>query len=181
MSEEIRTKVKVEIMGQEFRFISKPETPVEYIHQIAGYVDSQMQKLSRQQPSLDIPRVAVLAAVNIADEYFRMRAEAERSADRVEDRITALEQKLREAERGLAAAEDEKANLLAQLETQRAKEKELLNELVSMKEQSVIMKQAVQEESDLREAYRKLEEEYRKLQSEFNDWLDMVDHERAGH
>jgi cell division protein ZapA (FtsZ GTPase activity inhibitor) len=173
--------VKVEIMGQEYRFISKPETPAEYIHQIAGYVDSQMRKLSRQQPTLDIPRIAVLTAVNIADEYFRLRAEAERSADRVEERIAALEQQLGEAERRLAESEKEKAALAAELEQQREKERALADELAWIKEQSARMSQAAQEESDLREAYRKLEEEYRKLQNEFNEWLDMVDLDRAGH
>lgn len=183
MSEEqqSKTRVKVDIMGKEYRFISGEHTPIEYIHKVAGYVDSQMRKINKHQPSLDTPRLAVLAAVNIADEYFKVRTEQDRKTGSAEDRIQGLEEKQSDYERTIAHMEREKKELLQKLEKQQVKEQELLDELVAVKEQHAQTKKDANSEDEWKEDYRKLQDEYRKLQTEFNDWLNMVEQDRRDH
>lgn len=61
-------KVNVKIFGQEYT-ISGEQTR-EHIIKVADYVDSKMNKLSKIIPSGPVASLAVLSAVNIADEYF---------------------------------------------------------------------------------------------------------------
>jgi cell division protein ZapA len=44
---------------------------------VAGLVDDKMREIAAGNPRLDLNRLAVLAAVNIADEYMRLREEYE--------------------------------------------------------------------------------------------------------
>ena len=63
--------VTVEIMGQRFQIRSTLD--VGHIHQLASYVDDQIQTASEHSTGGDAVRIAVLAAMNIADDYFRCR------------------------------------------------------------------------------------------------------------
>ncbi len=62
--------VTVEIMGQ--RYPIRSSLDPEYIARLAQYVDDKIQSAAAQSPS-DSVRLAVLAALNIADEYFRLQ------------------------------------------------------------------------------------------------------------
>jgi cell division protein ZapA len=44
-----------------------------YVEQLAAYVDEKMREVSRGSGAVDSVRIAVLAALNIADECFRER------------------------------------------------------------------------------------------------------------
>ena len=63
--------VTVEIMGQ--RFSIRSSLDVEYINRLASYVDHKIQLAAEHSTGGDTVRIAVLAAMNIADEYFRSR------------------------------------------------------------------------------------------------------------
>ena len=63
--------VTVEIMGQ--RFLIRSSLDIEYIHRLASYVDHKIQAATEHSTGGDTVRIAVLAAMNIADEYFRSR------------------------------------------------------------------------------------------------------------
>jgi cell division protein ZapA len=65
--------VTVEINGQ--RYPIRSHLDAEYIAQLAVYVDQKMQLAQRECPTGDTLRLAVLAALNIADEYFRIKDE----------------------------------------------------------------------------------------------------------
>ena len=67
--EEVRNKVNVKIYGQEFTISG--ELPRDQIIQIADYVDRKMQKLGESIPSCSLSSLAVLTAVNCADEYYK--------------------------------------------------------------------------------------------------------------
>ncbi|MDD2215423.1 MAG: cell division protein ZapA, partial [Eubacteriales bacterium] len=67
--EEVRNKVNVKIYGQEFTISG--ELPRDQIIQIADYVDRKMQKLEESIPSCSLSSLAVLTAVNCADEYYK--------------------------------------------------------------------------------------------------------------
>ena len=84
--------VTVEIHGQ--RYPIKSALDAAYIADLAAYVDEKMRLALKECPSGDTLKVAVLAALNIADELFRMR-EANRARDsQIAERASELEQLL---------------------------------------------------------------------------------------
>lgn len=74
-SEDGMKDTEVEIFGT--RFTIKGEADEEYVRQLARYVDDKMRTLSRKSPIYGAHRVAVLTALNIADELFRLRRHQE--------------------------------------------------------------------------------------------------------
>lgn len=81
--------VHVEIHGQ--RYPIRSGLDAAYVAELAAYVDGKMGLAARDCPAGDTLKVAVLAAINIADEYFRSRDELH---DRVADRAKELERML---------------------------------------------------------------------------------------
>ena len=61
----------VEIHGQ--RYAIRSHLDAAYVAELAAYVDGKMRLALRETPSGDTVKLAVLAAINIADEYFRAR------------------------------------------------------------------------------------------------------------
>ena len=71
--------VHVEIHGQRYPVRSSLEQS--YVTELAAYVDEKMRLANRECPTGDTLKIAVLAAVNIADEFFRARSEARDGQD----------------------------------------------------------------------------------------------------
>jgi cell division protein ZapA len=68
------TPVRVEIFDQPYNLRgSDPD----YIVKLAEYVDSKMRAVSEQTHTVDTARLAVLAALNIADEYHLLKRRLE--------------------------------------------------------------------------------------------------------
>lgn len=84
--------VQVEIFGQTYRVTAGAEPG--YVEQIAAHVDAEMKEVSRQAGAVDSLRVAVLAALNIADECFRLRARQAEAGHRLGERAARLAQEL---------------------------------------------------------------------------------------
>lgn len=70
-----KNKITIEIFGQHYTL--KGTASSNHIRLVAGYVDDKMSQLAESNPRLDGRKVAVLTAVNIADEYFRLKEEYE--------------------------------------------------------------------------------------------------------
>ena len=66
-----RTKTTVRINGHDY--VLAGEEPEEYMHEVAIYVDKKMSEIHRKYDKLSTSMVAVLAAVNIADELLKER------------------------------------------------------------------------------------------------------------
>jgi cell division protein ZapA len=81
--------VTVEIHGQQYPIRSGLDPA--YVAELAAYVDEKMRLASRESPAGDTLKLAVLAALNIADEYFRIVDEERRQNDQVASRAAALE------------------------------------------------------------------------------------------
>ncbi|MBZ5718972.1 MAG: cell division protein ZapA [Acidobacteriia bacterium] len=68
------SSVRVEIFDQGYNLRgSDPE----YILKLAEYVDSKMRAVAEQTHTVDTARLAVLAALNIADEYHLVKRKLE--------------------------------------------------------------------------------------------------------
>ena len=63
--------VTVDING--LRYPIRSHLDPAYVADLAAYVEQKMQLASRESPAGDTLKIAVLAALNIADEYFRAR------------------------------------------------------------------------------------------------------------
>jgi cell division protein ZapA len=84
--------ISVEIHGQRYPIRSSLEH--DYVLRLAAYVDQKIAAAAETTPSGDSLRLAVLAALNIADELFRIR-EATRARDsQIAERASELEQLL---------------------------------------------------------------------------------------
>ena len=62
--------------------------------ELAAYVEQKMQIASRESPAGDTLKIAVLAALNIADECFRARDEGSARRQTVSQRARELERLL---------------------------------------------------------------------------------------
>ena len=62
----VNGSVRVEIFDQVYNLRG---SDADYITQLAEYVDGKMRAVSQQTATVDSVRLAVLAALNIADEY----------------------------------------------------------------------------------------------------------------
>lgn len=83
MEREEPSRIRVDIFGQAYQI--RGDASADHILQVAKYVDRKMREIASLNPRLDLHRLAVLAAVNIADEYFRLREEYEELLRALED------------------------------------------------------------------------------------------------
>jgi cell division protein ZapA len=63
--------IPVEIHGQ--RYPIRSGLDPDYVARLAAYVDEKMRTAADSTPTGDTLRLAIIAALNIADEYFRCR------------------------------------------------------------------------------------------------------------
>ena len=81
--------VTVEIHGQQYPIRSGLDPA--YVAELAAYVDEKMRLAAHESPAGDTLKLAVLAALNIADEYFRILDDERWQNDQVANRAAALE------------------------------------------------------------------------------------------
>jgi cell division protein ZapA len=87
--------VHVEVQGQ--RYPIKTTLDPKYVQELAAYVDRKMGLATDASPSSDILGLAVLTALNIADELFRMRHQQLDEAGAFTERALALERMVDQA------------------------------------------------------------------------------------
>ena len=81
--------VTVEIRGQRYPIRSALEA--QYVAGLAAYVDEKMRAAAESTPAGDSLRLAVLAALNIADELFRCQDAQQVRRGALSERYEALE------------------------------------------------------------------------------------------
>jgi len=89
--------VRVEIFDQGYNLRG---TDPDYILKLAEYVDTKMRAVSQQTHTVDTARLAVLAALNIADEFHMLRRKMDGgttdSSSRTKQLLNALDEVLEE-------------------------------------------------------------------------------------
>jgi cell division protein ZapA len=103
MADESDRVVPVVIQGQ--RYPVRSSLAPAYVAELAAYVDEKMRLASEANETNDFLRVAVLAALNLADEIFRHRADRDDRAaeiltragdiERLVDEVLAADPRLR--------------------------------------------------------------------------------------
>jgi cell division protein ZapA len=96
--------VTVQIAGSEYKL--RAQATPEYTRECAEYVDRMIKEIRQQGGSLEVERVAILAALALTDQLFQARLEAEKKRTETVDVATTLvaeiERRLQQS--GLAAS-----------------------------------------------------------------------------
>jgi cell division protein ZapA len=87
--------VPVQILGQ--RYPIRSELDPRYVQELANYVDEKMRAVADQAAPGDSLRLAVVAALNLADEAFRARGADDARRQDLEARVAELERLLDQA------------------------------------------------------------------------------------
>ncbi len=112
ISTEEKSRIHVDIFGMQYKLVSNSSP--HYMKRVAELVDDRMKKVARLHPRLDSQRIAVLAAVQVADELLRQQQELQAAST--------------QATAGLRELETERDRLAKQLEEAAAREREQLAE-----------------------------------------------------
>ena len=93
--------IEIEIFGHAFR-IAAGDAPDDYIHRLASYVDERMKSIAETTKSASFNRMAILTALNIADDLLKLQDRYEAAsrtlADKTDDLLVLLDQHVRDSE-----------------------------------------------------------------------------------
>jgi len=84
----VKKTTEVSIMGQ--KFMVKSDSNDDYVDEVAQFVDQKINEVIQNTKSVASLNVAILAAMNIADEYFRFRRDRGEKFQTVEKKIQDL-------------------------------------------------------------------------------------------
>ncbi len=91
--------IRVLIYDQEY--FMRGDLNQEYIQKLAQYLDGKMRSIAERTRTVDTVRVAILAALNVADEYHQMKARYEESTQHMDQKVgeytNALDEILKDA------------------------------------------------------------------------------------
>ena len=93
MSED-KEGVTVDIFGHEYKI--RGDADPGYILEIAQYVDGKMKEVAHGVPAGSLTKIAILAALNIAEELFREKTEKQKVLQDVETSTRRMRRKLEE-------------------------------------------------------------------------------------
>ncbi|GAF16002.1 hypothetical protein JCM19046_406 [Bacillus sp. JCM 19046] len=70
-----KSRTTVRIQGQVYKVVSEEEPS--HVKEVAKYINQKMDELKKKNPYLDTTKLSVLTALNLADEYLKMKRERE--------------------------------------------------------------------------------------------------------
>jgi len=97
--------VHVEIFGQTYAV--KAGSDPGYVEKLAASVDEQMKDVSRASGAVDTVRIAVLAALNLADECVRLRRELEEARSKPRSARGSADERVKRLAQTLGSALEE--------------------------------------------------------------------------
>ena len=77
--------IKVVIFDQEYYI--RGDLDEAYIQKLGDFLDGKMRAIAGRTKTVDSLRIAVLAALNIADEFHQIKARYEEKTKRVDERV----------------------------------------------------------------------------------------------
>ncbi len=91
--------IRVTIYDQEY--FMRGDLDEAYIQKLAAYLDTKMRSIAERTRTVDSLRVAILAGLNIADEYHQLKLKYDESAGKIDEKVEAytrvLDQFLKDA------------------------------------------------------------------------------------
>jgi cell division protein ZapA len=89
------TKTAVEIFGSVYQVRGRDDTG--YLQSLADLVDRKMREVAQQAGTADTARIAILAALNLADELFRIQRRQEGERVEIREKVAELTEELNRA------------------------------------------------------------------------------------
>ena len=86
------TTTDVEIFGSTYHV--RGDKDPELLQELAGLVDGKMREIAQQVSTVDTAKIAILAALNIADELSQCRKQQEGERVEIQDKVTRLAERL---------------------------------------------------------------------------------------
>jgi len=99
--------IEIEIYGRLYKIRVKGDEDEKTISQLTSFVDQKMQEIAVKSKSNDPLKIAVLAALNIADEYFL----SQKKVDEMDDVIGRVEAAMEILEKRLISDDDASPNI----------------------------------------------------------------------
>jgi len=84
----LKRRAEVQIYGEHFTI--RTELPQELIEQIAHYVNGKMREVKGSAPIISTSTIAIMAALNIAEELFLLKVKTEEINGIIERKSTQL-------------------------------------------------------------------------------------------
>ena len=75
LSEQQKTRISVDIYGQTYKMVGSETTG--HMRLVASMVDDKMREIHAHNSQLDIPKLAVLTAVNAVNDYIKVKEQLE--------------------------------------------------------------------------------------------------------
>ena len=165
-------KVSVRIYGQEY--VISGDKSQEHMIRVAAYVDNKMSELGSLFKKSPVSALAVLSAVNIADEYFTVMQKIDESKitnEQMEGDIHRYEQLWEEAKKTLSDQRKETQDVIREKEelTEKLRGKERQIEELLKGEKNIeaeVEKHKAMAEAETEEKYKDLENNFFDLQME---------------
>lgn len=98
--------MEIEIYGRKHKIRVKGEEDEQYINHLTSYVDQKMNEVATKSKSKDTIKIAVLAALNIADECFL----TQKKLDQLSEVIGEMESKMESLEGHISKNENKRKN-----------------------------------------------------------------------
>ncbi len=79
--------IRVTIYDQEY--FMRGDLDEVYIQKLAEYLDAKMRSIAERTRTVDSLRVAILAGLNIADEYHQLKSKYEATTGQIDEKVEA--------------------------------------------------------------------------------------------
>lgn len=89
------TTTSVEIFGSVYHVRGRDDTG--YLQTLADLVDRRMREVAQHASTADTARIAILAALNLADELFRIQSRQEGERVEIREKVAELAEELNRA------------------------------------------------------------------------------------
>ncbi len=163
-------KVTVRIMGQEYTIVG--DTSKDLMLQVAAYVDEVIKNVHSQCKKGTTSSVAILSAVNIAEELFDCKNEIVKSKleiSNIEQRAQRFRQLWEEAKNNYDSYKNENTKIMDQnqaLVTQLKEAREIAEQALAENIKSELSEEVSDEVNSIKEKYKDLESSFFDLQME---------------
>lgn len=84
----MKKQIEIKVLGQKFTIRS--DSDEDYVHEVAQFVDQKMTEVASSSKTVSSLNIAILAAMNIADEFMKYKKDKEKVCDIAEKKIKSV-------------------------------------------------------------------------------------------
>lgn len=84
----MKKEVEIRVLGQ--KFMVRSDSGDDYVGEVVSFVDQKMNDVMKSSKSVASLNVAILAAMNIADEFLKYKNQKEKKLNEAREKIKGL-------------------------------------------------------------------------------------------